>query len=103
MSDSLVQALVTAPHTHTLRAVRIYGLDVRDCELAFHFLLCSLPGLEVFDVCGTLMLCDPRILEQTRWICSNLIHLTVKPNCDAGENYSTQRVSRRVHEAGWVA
>ncbi|GJJ74956.1 hypothetical protein EMPS_07314 [Entomortierella parvispora] len=30
------------------------------------------------------MICDPTILEQSRWVCSNLTHFAVKPKCDGG-------------------
>ncbi|GJJ74971.1 hypothetical protein EMPS_07329 [Entomortierella parvispora] len=91
VTEFLVQALVGGQHAVTLRRVMFRNVDLVDCEDAFHFILCSLSGLELLVVWGGVMVCKPMLLEQTRWVCSNLNYLELKPQCDrGGESYSVE-------------
>lgn len=84
MDQSLVRSLTQTLQANIVRDIFFHNVDLIDCEHAFHVLLSTLRGLSLLEVCGGVMVCDPEILGQTRWVCSDLRYFAVKPKCDIG-------------------
>ncbi|GJJ74969.1 hypothetical protein EMPS_07327 [Entomortierella parvispora] len=91
MNEPLVQALVSAPHPDVMRTIELINIDLVDYDHAYNTILCSLTCLESFCVRGGVMVCDPTVLAQAKWVCSDLRQLIVKPKCNGGgQRYSAQ-------------